>query len=128
MQDEAIEVACAHMTAFPNTSLPAMDISFTLEKHTAQSAGLFIRCLLQAWPLLFLCCKLQAGLVLLLCICALVAACQSRHWPRPPACICSSGRACRSGCVHRSWRHQNYGSVAILVDWKANRIDALTDV
>ena len=28
----------------------------------------------------------------------------------------------------RSWRKGQSGSVAILVDWKANRIDALTDV
>ena len=32
------------------------------------------------------------------------------------------------GQVCRSWRKDQSGSVAILVDWKANRIDALTDV
>ena len=39
-----MDLGCAHLTAFPNTSLPAMDIAFTLERGSAQSAGLFIRC------------------------------------------------------------------------------------
>ena len=46
VQDEYMEVACAHMLAFPNASLPAMDIAFTLEQGSAQSAGLYIRCCL----------------------------------------------------------------------------------
>ena len=43
--------ACANLTAFPNTSLPAMDIAFMLEKGSAQSAGLFIRCTTGCQPL-----------------------------------------------------------------------------
>ena len=42
----------------------------------------------------------------------------------------ASRQACLTllGHVCRSWRKDQSGSVAILADWKANRIDALTDV
>ena len=49
-------VECEKLLKFPATSLPALDISFTLERGSANCAGLYIRCLpsataLRRWPL-----------------------------------------------------------------------------
>ena len=53
---------------------------------------------------------------------------------KQPASLRRLARVARFPCALRvagacrSWRHDGYGSTAILVDWKSNRIDALTDV
>ncbi|KAK9812554.1 hypothetical protein WJX73_008374 [Symbiochloris irregularis] len=43
MQRDRLPVECEKLLPFPATSLPAMDISFTLERGSATSAGLYIR-------------------------------------------------------------------------------------
>ena len=43
LQDAPLQLPTGQLLAFPKPSLPAMDMGFTLEKGTADSAGLFIR-------------------------------------------------------------------------------------
>ena len=42
-QDAMQTLECEKLLPFPRTSLPAMDISFTIERGTATSAGIYIR-------------------------------------------------------------------------------------